>query len=385
MSTDTPHTNTKICPTCGTRLSEKATRCQVCGTEISHTAEVKSQKSVQGSRMPEITLSLPSALGLLVLFLAIGAVLVFFALRTLGGGGTTAVPTKGSTPTNTPTVTQTPTETSTPLPLPTATTQPPQEYTIASGDTCLGIALSFDVSVNSIILLNNLPVACNTLVVGQKLLIPFPTPTPLPAATATSLPADATRQACEQVNVTVQENDTLSSIAVNYAVSQEAIKEFNGLTTDTVYLGMKLTIPLCRRAATPGPSPTPTLPPPYSAPNLLLPADGASFTLANDTVTLQWASIGTLRENEAYQVTVEDVTEGQGRKLVQTVKDTKFIVPSSFRPNDSVPHVMRWWISTVRQTGTDEQGKPIYSSAGTDSAQRVISWVGVAAPVTPTP
>ena len=71
-----------------------------------------------------------------------------------------------------------------------------------------------------------------------------------------------------------------------------------------------------------------------------------------DVITLQWASVGELRENEAYAVTIEDVTEGNARKLVEYVKDTKFIVPESFRPTSTTPHVFRWSILPVRQTGT---------------------------------
>jgi LysM repeat protein len=380
MSPDT--SNTKICPTCGTRLSETATRCLVCGTEITPAAETKSVKIIQGSRMPTLTLSLPAALGFLALFIIIGAVVVFMALRATGS---VASPTKGPTPSNTPTITSTPTETSTPTLQPTPTEMPPQEYTIASGDTCISIALFFKVSVESIVSMNNLPVACNTLYIGQKIKVPFPTPTPLPAATVTLEPAAATREACAKVEYNVQSGDTLSIIAGNYQVSQEAIKEFNGLTTDTVYIGMPLLIPLCMRAATPGPTPTPTIPPPYPAPNLLLPPDGKSFTLADDTITLQWASIGTLRDNEAYQIVVEDVTDGQGRKLIDYAKDTKYIVPASFRPNDTVPHVMRWYVMPVRQGPTDDQGKPTWLPAGTKSLERVFSWMSVAVPSTPTP
>jgi LysM repeat protein len=379
----TPDTsNSKICPTCGTRLSETATRCLVCGTEITPAAETKSIKTVQGSRMPTLTLSLPAALGLLALFIVIGAVLVFLALRATG---TVSTPTQGPTPTDTATITVTPSETPIPTIVPTPTEQPPFEYTIVSGDTCISIALAFKVSVQSIIIMNNLPAACNNLIVGQKLKIPYPTPTPPPAATSTLEPADATREACETVAYTVQSGDTLSIIAANYAVSQQAIKDFNGLTTDTVYIDMPLLIPLCMRAATPGPTPTPTIPPPYPAPNLLLPADGKSFTLADDTVTLQWASVGTLRDNEAYQIVVEDVTDGQGRKLVDYAKDTKYIVPSTFRPNDSIPHVMRWYVIPVRQGPTDEQGNPTWLPAGAQSLQRVFSWMSVAVPGTPSP
>ncbi len=334
--------------------------------------------------MPEITLSLPAALGLLALFIVVGAVLVFAALRLTGG--TAAATADGPTATITPTLTVTPTATEvyTNTPVPTPTLQPPFEYTIGSGDTCTSIAVQFGVSVNSIIILNNLSTSC-ILTVGNKLLVPYPTPTPLPEATSTLEPAAATVAACEKVIYTVQEGDTLSSIAGNYSVPQDAIKSYNGLSTDNVFLGINLVIPLCERAATPGPSPTPTVPPPYPAVNPLLPPDGASFTLANDSITLQWASIGTLRDNEAYMVIVEDVTEGEGRQLVDYVKDTKFIIPVSFRPKDSAPHVFRWWVVTVRQSGSDDQGQPIWDVAGAQSTQRVFSWQGVAPEATPQP
>jgi hypothetical protein len=164
----------------------------------------------------------------------------------------------------------------------------------------------------------------------------------------------------------------------------QAIKDWNGLSTDNVFIDNQLIIPLCMRAATPGPSPTPTTPPPYQAPNLLLPADGDTFTLAADTVTLQWASVGALSDNERYQVTIEDVTGGTGRKLTQYVTDTKFIVPVTFRPQDNSSHIMRWWVVPVRQTGTDDQGNPIWSTAGTASAMRAFGWSGAGPVATPT-
>jgi LysM repeat protein len=380
MSTTTTPKPTKLCPTCGTQLAENATRCLVCGNEF--TGEKRQPKSIQGSRMPEIRLSLPLALGLLIIILAIGAGVVYLGLN--AGNriiNPTPIPTITTTPTMTPTATETPipTLTLTPTPL------PPLEYFVKSGDYCISLALAFNVSQQSIILLNNLRADCTDLVVGQKLLIPQPTPTPLPVATGTLVAADATRSACQTVIITVQLTDTLSSISLNYGVSMDAIKEWNGLSTDNVYLNQPLTVPLCMRNATSGPSPTPTLPPPYPAPNLLLPANGAPFNLANDIVSLQWASIGTLRNNEAYLVTVEDVTEGLGRKLNEYVTDTKYIVPVSFRPQDNQPHAMSWQVVTVRQTGTDDQGNSIWSQAGTTSQLRIFIWSGAAPVPSPTP
>jgi LysM repeat protein/ribosomal protein L40E len=379
MLQDSSSQKSQICPTCGTRLSESATRCLVCGTELTAKAATKSKKAetgMQASRMPEITLSLPAALGALALILLIGAAAVYFSLRTGITGSTITEPTAEGTATETPTITPTLTETLPPTALPTDTPVPPFDYTVRAGDTCGGIAVAFGVSVNSIVILNNLPASC-IISEGTILKIPYPTATPAPPPTEIPNEATQTSIACEKVPYTVQANDTLSSIAANYNVPQDAVKFYNGLSTDAVFLGQTIVIPLCERFATPGPTPTATLPPPYQAPPLLLPADGAAFTLANDVVTLQWSSIGTLRDNEAYQITIEDVTSGQGRRLTEYVTDTKFIVPTSFRPNDNLAHVIRWWVTTVRQNGVDEQGQPIYDSAGAISEKRVFTWVGV--------
>jgi LysM repeat protein len=373
-------TKTKVCPICGARTSEGATRCLVCGHTFTPEGGKKGSP-LQGPRLPEITLSLPIALGLMVLLLAIGAGTVFAALQSTGR---VVEPTATPTLTVTPTITFTPTASPTPTLEPTFTPLPPIEYTVRSDDNCITIAYTFGVSVSSIIALNNLPVACDNLVVGQKLLIPQPTPTPSPQPTNTLSPAEATEAACQKLEYTVTANDTLSIIAARYNVSMESIKSYNGLTSDIVYEGQVLQIPLCERLPTPGPTPTPTPPPPYPAPNLLLPANGAVFTAANDTVTLQWAAVGTLRDNEAYAVTIEDLTEGKGRRLVEYVTDTKFIVPAAFRPVDTVPHVLQWFVVPVRQTGTSLDGKPIYEQAGAPSAFRVFVWWAAGA-VTPAP
>jgi LysM repeat protein len=373
----------KICPTCGTRISEDATRCLVCGSDLTINGEkpITSAKTIQGSKMPQVTLSLPAAIGLLAIFLGIGAVMVYFALQRTGR----VVP---PTPTPTVSITVTPSLTATP-PTPTLTYTPlpsptPLNYTVVQGDTCLAIAAQFEVSVQSIILLNALGSSC-VIAPGDQLLIPHPTPTATPFPTATLSGADATLAACETVDYTVEEGDTLSSIATNYAVPMAAIQEYNGLPSTTVYSGLTLTIPLCERAATPGPSPTPTPPPPYPAPSLLLPPDGAPFSSEDNTVTLQWAAVGTLNENEAYEVTVENLTRGEGQKTVEYVFDTKFIVPTTIRPDGNIPHAYRWFVTTVRQTGTDESGESIWTSAGLTSAPRVFTWTGGVEIPTPTP
>ena len=90
MSPENSKQNTQVCPTCGTRLSQSATRCLVCGTELSAKAVVekkatnKVEKSVQATRMPEIKLGLQAALGFIVVILLIGAGLVYVGLCLIG-------------------------------------------------------------------------------------------------------------------------------------------------------------------------------------------------------------------------------------------------------------------------------------------------------------
>ncbi len=332
-----------------------------------------------------LTVSLPVVLGMIVLVLAIGAGSVYMVLQK--GAQAVAEITVTPTSTATATLTLTPTVTLTSTPMATATPLPPLEYTVQSGDYCSTIAGMFNVSVPSIVLLNKLPADCTSLVVGQKLLIPQPTPTASPQPTSTLSQAEATDVACDKFDYTVSANDTLSGIAGNYNVSMDSIKEYNGMLSDTVYEGMLLKIPLCKRNPTPGPTPTATPPPPYAPANLLLPADGTAFMSPGDTVTLQWSSVGTLRENESYVVTVEDITEGAGRKLTEYATDMKFNVPASFRPSDATPHIFRWTVSVVRQSGSDKDGNPIWVPAGTESQSRVFGWVGggPGAPAEPTP
>ena len=382
MSPENTPPKTKICPTCGTRLNDNATRCLVCGRTFSAASapEAKSgTPAVKSPRLPELTITLPIALVLILLFIAIGAGAVYGILQ---GTGKVVEPTATPTPSLTPTVTHTATITPTNTIQPSATPLPDIEYTVQTNDTCLSIALTFDVTVNSIILKNNLSTEC-ILTVGSKLLVPQPTPTPAPLPTETLQPARATESACQTVDYVVLSTDTLGSIAANYNVSAQSIREYNGKSSDVVYEGETLKIPLCERLPTAGPTPTPTNPPPYSAPNLLLPADGAVFMTASDVITLQWAAVGGMRENEGYAVTIEDLTEGTGRKLVEYVTDTKFIIPANFRPTDNLPHAIRWFVVPVRPAGQTREGQPVWEPAGAVSISRVIVWMGSGGSTTP--
>jgi LysM repeat protein len=375
MSPESSSQSFKVCPTCGTRMADNAPRCLVCGRNFTTAGEEesKSHKPVQGPKMPEVTLSLPVAMGLILVLLVIGAGVVYGVLRQTER---IVEPTATVTQTVTPTITLTVTATVTSSPEPTWTPLPTLEYTVRLGDSCLGIAGVYKISVKSIADLNNLPSDCGILRENQKLFIPQPTLTASPLPSPTLNDADKTDVACEKVKYVVQSGDTLSNIAKYYNVTMDTIKSYNSLTRETLLEGETIIIPLCERKPTAGPTSTATPPPPYPAPNLLLPVDGAAFMTLSDTITLQWASVGTLRENESYAVTIEDVTGGEKHKLVEYVTDTKYILPDTFRPTDNIVHIFRWWIIPVRQVGTTKDGEPMWENAGTTSMQRVFSWWG---------
>lgn len=367
-----------LCPTCGTRIGPNASRCVVCGTEFdADGAPSRDRESAQ------ITLSVPVAIGLLAVFALLAAGLTYGFTRVLGVGGDGTV--AETTITETPTITNTAEPTFTESPQPTLTPLPDLEYTIQASDTCNGIAIRYSITLQALLQANP-GMVCELLSVGQTINVPQPTPTASPEPSATLSVAEQTIAACDVVTYEVEANDTLDFIARNYNVDMGAIMDYNNMASEVVFIGQVLRIPLCERLPTAGPTPTATSPPPYPAPNLLLPQDGSAFTLANDTVTLQWASVGELRDNESYRVTIVDVTEGSGTvRLTDYVTDTKYIVPTTFRPSDTLPHIMSWRVQVVRQTGVDEEGEPIYEVGGSVSLPRYFTWSGIAVETTPTP
>jgi hypothetical protein len=155
--------------------------------------------------------------------------------------------------------------------------------------------------------------------------------------------------------------------------------EVNGITDqNNITAGQILIIPL-ERVVTAGPSPTATQPPPWPAPNQLVPADGQAFD-ASQPVTLQWTAVGTLRADELYFVSLEDVTCNCARVYEQAVVETKLIVPATFRHTDNSIHVYRWTVTTVRQRPGAAGSNPEYDSAGFTSPIRDFIWMGGGTP-----
>jgi peptidoglycan DL-endopeptidase LytE len=102
-------------------------------------------------------------------------------------------------------------------------------YKVQSGDYLSKIGQKFDVYVAELKEWNNLK--SDVIHPGQVLNVSAPGST-----TTEPKPTNSTG------SYTVQSGDTLSHIAVRYSVSVSQIKSWNGLNSDTIYVGQKLSI-----------------------------------------------------------------------------------------------------------------------------------------------
>jgi LysM repeat protein len=307
MSQSVPHPSSygreRRCPHCGTRLAQRARTCFFCGASLESAARSRP--------------ALPWAD--FVLFAVIGALLVFWWVRApsaqdalqlaavssrVGDGGpqpgllpaTQASPTRQApTATSSPTATLPPTGT----PLPT-----PIRHKVAPGDSIELIAGLYGASAKDIIEANGLS-PDGFIRAGQELLVPVagavggPGPTPTPAGGT--------------LVYSVQSGDTIGSIAIRFGSEIDWIFAANGLQPgDLLHVGQSLLVPLTQSTPSPTvvpsaqPSTMPTEGPPFRAPILLTPADGAVLAGA-DAVLLGWASVGVLGKDRWYVVTVKGV------------------------------------------------------------------------------
>ncbi len=148
-----------------------------------------------------------------------------------------------------------------------------------AGDTLLGIATEFDITVDELKAFNGLD--SDDIGEGQTLFIPAPTPTPGP--TPTPDPGQPTETPSPYILHTVRAGDTLSTIAEQYGVSMETIRAANELPANSQHIVVGLALVIPRNTPTPTPPPvaeavaTPTPVMGYPAPVMLPPQDTASF------------------------------------------------------------------------------------------------------------
>jgi len=132
----------------------------------------------------------------------------------------------------------------------TPTEEPPQDqiHTVQSGDTLFVIASQYGVTIDSIVVANNI-VDVNALEVGQQLLIPAPgsaVSTPTTEAVAGETPEPAPETGAPDGTHVVQSGENLYRIGLKYGCSVDQIATANGIVNPArISVGQTLQIPDC--------------------------------------------------------------------------------------------------------------------------------------------
>lgn len=417
-----PKSRYKRCPSCGSRAAEDAQTCEVCGHEFGTTqaiprAQLEARSVAEQrpprtrprvyntSRLAQHTRSPLAQIpwGVIGVVAVIAFVIVGALLLAQGIGLTQASPepsvevvirdpaaTENGVIAGGPQLPTTPTPTVEPptaTPASSPTPIPPREYIVQSGDTCSGIAQRFAVRLDELVTLNNLDTERCLIRAGDKLLIPVPSPTPLPTATlppgvappqtAASAPGEPTATLPAQIVYVVKGGDTCSEIAQKFNVTVELLMQQNNLDTNClIRMNQVLTITFATPTPTLVPTPfvlqTPTPRAGYSAPIIMLPANGAQISGTQEIVTLQWLTVGLLRENEWYVVQVQPsgaITVPIFETKATSLKLTQDIL------GDWEEREIAWWVQVKRFVGVEPgTGQRMYVEVSPPSAARTFVW-----------
>jgi LysM repeat protein len=294
-------------------------------------------------------------------------------------------------PTSSPTVLAEPTDTSVPPtvtpPPATDTPVPPQSYEVQSGDTCGGIAGKYGVALADFLALNQLDENNCLIRVGDKVLIPVPTPTAGPSPTlapgATEQPAqptgasEPTATLPPQIIIQVKSGDTCSEIADQYRITVDTLVQQNGLDANCgLQIGQVLTLTFATAAPSISPTPiiaqTPTPRVGYDAPVVTSPQEGAAISETEDVVTLQWLSVGVLKDDEWYVVQVQPT--GAITVPVFEVKATSIKLTRSIFDGQT-ERSFAWWVQVKQLVNVDAQtGERIYNVMSQPSEVRHFTW-----------
>lgn len=364
-----PSEEPRYCSACGTRVAAMAKTCLMCGASLEG-EEVPPEEP--GQELPLRRRILPVVLTSVAVLAGVG--LAVYALLNVGrpeeGAGLLLTPT--------PTVTLAPTLARTPTPSPTPSPIPPLVHQVQEGESLLVIADMYGVSVDDLLALNP-GIDPQLLQVNQLLLVPVVPPTATP--TPTLDPSVPTPTPSGFIIHVVAPGETLSGIADHYGVSLALLRQVNSLPPgdDVIGVNQALIIPL--GTVTPTPSPTadpnatPVPPPPYRAPSLLSPPAGALLASDNSPVLLQWTSVGILREDEWYEVTLFQSYDDARSTIVHT-RTTAWRVPADLLMAGRVEGGTRqffWRVQVVREERRESGVR--YGAAGPPSEVRSFGWL----------
>lgn len=131
-----------------------------------------------------------------------------------------------------------------PTPIPPPPVTGTLEHVVAKGDSFYSIGRKYGVGMNAVAKANP-NIIPTRLRIGQKVIIPAAAPKPVVALPTSDAPN----------TYTVKRGDTLGHIALKYRTKVANLKSVNGLTSDFLKIGQKLTVP-ARATAPLAPVPT---------------------------------------------------------------------------------------------------------------------------------
>ena len=375
------------CVNCGAKLAADVTHCHICrqptpfqkkqrhclacGTPAAAETEfcVMCGHRVDALPRPDAVFGL-SWLGIAVgVMLTVAVSLLLWRFQPTLAGGSGSPPTAGPTlPPATPTrqlvIADTATPTQTPIPTSTAVpptpTPTPLIHQIKQGDSLSLIASRYNVTVRDIQRTNGLNDR-SILKIDQELIIPL----------GPGVPGSIVKDGQTVITYTVRSGDTISGISGRYDTSMEAIAEVNPeLDLDILSIDQVLFIPVGDIVERPTPTPTATFTPapPFVAPNLLLPRDGASFEGA-ESILLTWASTALL---EADQVYVLFLSDDAGTRHTFETQGSSYRLPPDLRPTQ--PTTFTWQVQIMQHRGFDAQERAIMEPLSHPSRRRSFSW-----------
>ncbi len=392
---------THRCPNCDSVVDETAVLCSVCGGNLELEEEMLAYEPVIAVEpkpqlpIPDSTASRrPTAVFILtavfiIFMIIVGRLILRYQepVQQLGLFPTltpipptiTFTPTWTAVPSQTPLPTAVPTIT--PTPLPTPTLQPHRPHQVSGGETMIGLASRYRVSMDSIIALNALS-SGSQIQVGQELQIPWPTATPPLVQVGIDINgelviADPTN--CQRYEVL--SGDSLVVIAARYDVDFDLLMQVNRFDSDMILQpGDTVCIPTILYGETlpptPGPSPTPLPTAPPAGPELLYPIADAVVNPPNGRVMLQWVAVQDLAESEWYMVEMADLDEIDRLPRRGFTRDNNYQLPTNWRPDVDESHRIRWQISIVNVTDWRDDGLPIYTYGGEMSIPSFFNWLG---------